>query len=70
MPVTGGNVIPQSVDDVSKSYINMVDEQMYKIVDYTVMRLVGRLSNSLWTWKNCIIIRDSYKRINIVEKQF
>lgn len=33
MPVTGGNVVPQSVDDVSKSYINMVDEQMYKIVD-------------------------------------
>lgn len=55
MPVTGGNVVPQSVDDVSKSYINMVDEQMYKIVDYTVMRLVGRLSNSLWTWKNCIL---------------
>ena len=40
------------------------------VLRHTVMRLVGRLSNSLWTWKNCIIIRDSYKRINIVEKQF
>lgn len=33
MPVTGGNAVPPSVNDVSKSYINMVDEQMYKIID-------------------------------------
>lgn len=33
MPVTGGNAVPQSVDDVSKSYINMVDETLYKIID-------------------------------------
>lgn len=33
MPVTGGNAVPQSVDEVSKAYINMVDEQMYKIID-------------------------------------
>lgn len=32
MPVTGGNVVPGTVDDVSKSYINMVDEQMGKII--------------------------------------
>lgn len=33
MPVTGGNIVPKSMDDVSKSYIKMVDEQMDKIVD-------------------------------------
>lgn len=32
MPVTGGNGVPDSVDDVSKSYINMVDEQMRAII--------------------------------------
>lgn len=36
MPVTGGNAIPKSVDDVSKSYIKMVDERMDKIID-TIM---------------------------------
>ncbi|MBO5426071.1 MAG: tyrosine-protein phosphatase [Lachnospiraceae bacterium] len=33
MPVTGGNRIPKSVDDVSKSYINMVDDNMMQIID-------------------------------------
>ena len=33
MPVTGGNIVPESVDDVSKSYIKMVDAQMRKIID-------------------------------------
>lgn len=33
MPVTGGNIVPPSVNDVSMSYINMVDEQMYRIID-------------------------------------
>ena len=33
MPVTGGNVVPESVDDVSKSYVSMVDEQMEKIIE-------------------------------------
>ncbi len=33
MPVTGGNKIPDSVDDVSKSYINMVDDNMAQIID-------------------------------------
>lgn len=33
MPVTGGNAIPQTVDDVADSYIKMVDEQMGKIID-------------------------------------
>ena len=32
MSVTGGNVVPPSVDDVSKSYIHMVDEQMETII--------------------------------------
>jgi len=36
MPVTGGNAIPKSVDDVSKSYIKMVDEHMDEIID-TIM---------------------------------
>ncbi len=36
MPVTEGNAIPKSVDDVSKSYIKMVDERMDKIID-TIM---------------------------------
>lgn len=36
MPVTGGNTIPQSVDDVSKSYIKMVDENMAQIIS-TIM---------------------------------
>ena len=34
MPVTGGNAVPQSVDDVSKSYINMVDAKLYKTIDF------------------------------------
>ena len=33
MPVTGGNSIPKSVDDVSKSYLKMADEQMDKIIN-------------------------------------
>ena len=32
MPVTGGNVVPESVDGVSKSYIAMADEQMKAII--------------------------------------
>jgi hypothetical protein len=32
MPVTGGNVVPESVDEVSKSYIAMADEQMRVII--------------------------------------
>lgn len=33
MSVSGGNAVPPTVDDVSESYINMVDEQMYRIID-------------------------------------
>ena len=33
MPVTGGDIVPKSVDDVSKSYINMVDEKLHKTID-------------------------------------
>jgi len=33
MPVTGGNMIPDSVEEVSKSYINMVDDNMFQIID-------------------------------------
>ena len=32
MPVTGGNVVPESVDEVSKSYIAMADEKMRAII--------------------------------------
>lgn len=34
MPVTGGNAIPKSVDDVSKSYIQMVDVKLCEIVNF------------------------------------
>ena len=34
MPVTGGNAIPKSVDDVSKSYIHMVDEQLHNTIEF------------------------------------
>lgn len=34
MPVTGGNVIPKSIDEVSKSYINMVDENLCSTIDF------------------------------------
>lgn len=34
MPVTGGSAIPKSVNEVSKSYIKMVDEQLCEIVDF------------------------------------
>ena len=33
MPVTGGNVVPSSVNDVSNSYIRMADEQMSNIIN-------------------------------------
>lgn len=33
MSVTGGNAIPQTVDDVSKSYIRMADSYMGKIIE-------------------------------------
>ena len=44
MPITGGNTIPQSVDDVSKSYINMVDETLYR----TINLILGTKSNVLY----------------------
>lgn len=34
MPVTDGSAIPKSVNEVSKSYIKMVDEQLCEIVDF------------------------------------
>ena len=43
MPITGGNAVPQTVNDVSKSYINMVDEQMYKIIDFACSAKVNVL---------------------------
>jgi len=36
MPVTSGGAIPKSVDDVSKSYINMVDKQLKETVDFII----------------------------------
>ena len=32
LPVTGGDIVPQSPDDVPKSYIRMVDGQMDRII--------------------------------------
>ena len=32
MPVTGGNVVPPSPEDVARSYIKMADENMEKII--------------------------------------
>lgn len=34
MPVSGGNIVPDSQDSVSKSYLNMLDKQMEKIISY------------------------------------
>ena len=34
MPVTGGDKIPDSVDNVSKSYINMVDEHLKETIKF------------------------------------
>ncbi len=33
LPVTGGNVVPPTTDDVSRSYIKMVDGRMKEIID-------------------------------------
>ncbi|MBQ9886445.1 MAG: tyrosine-protein phosphatase [Lachnospiraceae bacterium] len=33
IPVTGGNAIPESVDEVAQSYINMVDIEMDRIIE-------------------------------------
>ena len=33
MPVTGGNAVPPCREQVAKSYLNMVDGQMERIVD-------------------------------------
>lgn len=33
LPITGGNTIPKSPDDVSESYISMIDLQMKKIIE-------------------------------------
>lgn len=33
MPVTGGDIVPRSVDAVSESYIKMVDENLYRTID-------------------------------------
>jgi len=34
MPVTGGNVIPESTSEVSKSYIKMVDSDLCSTIDF------------------------------------
>lgn len=44
MPVTGGDAIPESVNDVSKSYINMVDEHLNK----TIHLILSSESNVLY----------------------
>ena len=43
-PVTGGNAIPDSVDAVSESYKNMVDEQLHE----TIKRIWHASSNVLY----------------------
>ena len=44
LPVTGGNVVPPTKDDVSKSYIKMVDERMKEIID----TILGAKTNVLY----------------------
>ena len=44
MPVSGGNAIPKSVDDVSKSYIDMVDEKLDNFIDF----MLNNKSNILY----------------------
>ncbi len=34
MSVTGGDIVPSSVDAVSESYIKMADEKLYKTIDF------------------------------------
>lgn len=34
MPVTGGDRIPDSADEVSKAYIQMVDTKLYETIDF------------------------------------
>lgn len=34
MPVSGGNAIPKSPDEVSKSYINMADASLYRTIEF------------------------------------
>lgn len=34
MPVTDGDTIPENVDSVSKSYINMADEHLHQTIDF------------------------------------
>lgn len=36
MPVTGGDIVPRTVDEVSKAYIKMADSQMDRII-HTIM---------------------------------
>ncbi len=44
LPVTGGNVVPPTTDDVPKSYIKMVDERMKEIID----TILGAKTNVLY----------------------
>ena len=44
MPVTGGDIIPQSTDMVSKSYIKMVDARFQETIDF----LLNAKSNVLY----------------------
>lgn len=44
MPVTGGNAVPSSVDDVSKSYMGMVDTKLDNTIDF----MLGVKSNVLY----------------------
>lgn len=43
MPVRGGNAIPKTVSDVSKSYISMVDESLEKTIETILTSDTGTL---------------------------
>ena len=43
MPVTGGNAIPKTVNDVSKSYIAMVDDKLKNTIEFMLSSGVGTL---------------------------
>ncbi len=44
LPVSGGNAVPATVDDVSKSYIRMVDATLYK----TIALMINAQANVLY----------------------
>jgi len=62
LPVTGGNVVPQTTDDVSESYIHMVDAQMDQIIDVIFKKKQdsGALNNSSITIHELLIMKEIF----------